>query len=63
VVCVFQAVCHNSHGENGAYTLGEIKQFLALFANGHIALTIGLNASLALRKPELRPLLPEDFRW
>jgi hypothetical protein len=40
----FRRYGHNSHRENGAYSLGEIKQFLALFANAYIALTIGLTA-------------------
>jgi len=52
---------HTGHRENGAYSLQEIKQFLALFPSGQVAVTIGLNAFLALREPELRALLPEDF--
>lgn len=47
--------------DNAAYTLEEIKQFLKLFPSGQIAVTIGLNAFLALRKPELQALLPDDF--
>jgi integrase len=42
-------------------SLEEIKQFLALFPSGQIAVAIGLNAFLALRKPELQALTPEDF--
>jgi hypothetical protein len=41
--------------------LQEIKQFLALFPSGQIAVTIGLNAFLALRNPELQALLPDEF--
>src|SRR5262249_40715453 len=44
-----------------AYTLQDIKQFLALFPSGQVAVTIALNAFLALRKPELEALLPDDF--
>jgi len=52
---------HTKRRENGAYSLQEIKQFLALFPSGQIAVTIGLNAFLALREPELQALLPDDF--
>ena len=52
---------HNNHRENGAYTLQEIKQLLALYPSGQIAVTIGLNAFLALRGPEVEALLPDDF--
>ena len=52
---------HTRHRENAAYTLEEIKQFLKLFPSGQIAVIIGLNAFLALRKPELQALLPDDF--
>jgi hypothetical protein len=41
--------------------LQETKQLLALFASGQVAVTIGLNAFLALRGPELQALLPDDF--
>ena len=52
---------HTRHRENAAYTLEEIKQFLKLFPSGQIAVIIGLNAFLALRKPELQALLQDDF--
>jgi len=52
---------HKEHRENGAYDLNEIKQFLTLFPAGDIAATIAINAFLALRKPEVEALVPEDF--
>jgi hypothetical protein len=52
---------HTNHRENGAYSLEEIRQFLKLFPSGQIAVTIGQNAFLALRGPELKALLPDDF--
>lgn len=52
---------HNEHRENGAYTMEEIKQFLKLFPAGAVAVAIGINAFLALRKPEAEALLPDDY--
>lgn len=52
---------HTKHRENGAYTLEQVTQFLKLFPSGQIAVAIGLNAFLGLRKPELEALLPDDF--
>lgn len=52
---------HNNHRENGAYTLAEVKQFLNLFPAGPVAVAIGINAFLALRKPEAEALLPDDY--
>lgn len=52
---------HNEHRENGAYTLEDIKGFLSLFPAGPIAVAIGVNAFLALRKPEAEALLPDDY--
>ena len=46
--------------QNGAYTLDEIKQFLNLFPAGPVAVAIGINAFLALRRPEVEALLPDD---
>ena len=47
--------------QNGAYTLDEIKQFLNLFPAGPVAVAIGINAFLALRRPEVEVLLPDDY--
>jgi integrase len=52
---------HKEHRENGAYDLNEIKQFLTLFPSGDTAVAIGINAFLAIRKPEAEALAPEDF--
>lgn len=52
---------HSNHRENGAYTLEEVKQFLKLFPAGPVAVAIGINAFLALRKPEVEALLPDDY--
>jgi integrase len=52
---------HTNHRENGAYTLDEIKGFLSLFPAGPLAVAIGVNAFLALRKPEAQALLPDDY--
>ena len=52
---------HTEHRANGAFDLNEIKQFLALFPTGDIAVAIAINAFLALRKPEIEGLVPEDF--
>ena len=52
---------HTNHRENGAYTLEEIKGFLSLFPAGPVAVAIGVNAFLALRKPEAEALLPDDY--
>jgi integrase len=52
---------HTNHRENGAYTLEDVKRFLALFPAGPVAVAIGVNAFLALRKPEAEALLPDDF--
>jgi hypothetical protein len=53
---------HYNHRENGAYTLKEIQQFLTLFsAEPHIAATIGVNAFLGLRRPEIEALRPEHY--
>jgi integrase len=46
---------------NGAYTLDEVKQFLRLFPGGPVAVAIGINAFLALRRPEAEALLPDDY--
>src|SRR5215467_12333606 len=50
-----------NHRPNGAYTLEEIKGFLSLFPAGPVAVAIGVNAFLALRKPEAAALLPDDY--
>ena len=52
---------HTNHRENGAYTLDEVKQFLKLFPAGPVAVAIGINAFLALRRPEVEVLLPDDY--
>jgi hypothetical protein len=52
---------HKDHRENGAYDLNEIKQLLTIFPKGDVAVAIGINAFLALRKPEAETLTPEDF--
>ena len=52
---------HTNHRENGAYTLDEVKQFLRLFPGGPVAVAIGINAFLALRRPEAEALLPDDY--
>jgi integrase len=52
---------HTQHRANGAFDLNEIKQFLTLFSTGDIAVAIAINAFLALRKPEIEGLVPEDF--
>ena len=52
---------HSNHRENGAYTLEEVKQLLNLFPAGPVAVAVGINAFLALRKPEAEALLPDDF--
>ena len=52
---------HTNHRENGAYTLDEVKQFLKLFPAGPVAVAIGINAFLALRRPEVEALLPDDY--
>jgi hypothetical protein len=52
---------HTKHRANGAFDLNEIKQFLTLFPTGDIAVAIAINAFLALRKPEIEGLVPEDF--
>jgi integrase len=41
--------------------LDEVKQFLQLFPAGPVALAIGVNAFLALRRPEVEALLPDDY--
>ena len=46
---------------NGAYSLEQVKQFLQLFPAGSVAVAIGINAFLALRKPEVESLLPDDY--
>jgi hypothetical protein len=56
-----RAYGHTDHRENGAYRLEQIKQFLQLFPAGPGAVAIGINAFLALRKPEVEALLPDDF--
>lgn len=56
-----RAYGHNRHNENGVYTLDEVRQFLNLFPAGPVAVAIGVNAFLALRKPEVHALLPEDY--
>jgi integrase len=43
------------------YTLEEIKQFLKVFPAGAVAVAIRINALLALRKPEVEALLPDDY--
>ena len=52
---------HKQHRSNGAYDLNEIKQFFHFFPSGDIAVAIAVNAFLALRKPEIEALSPEDF--
>lgn len=52
---------HTKKRENGAYDLNEIKQFFTLFPDGDTAVTIAINAFLALRKPEAEALLPDDY--
>ncbi len=53
---------HYNHRENGAYTLKEIQQFLTLFADKpKIAATIGINAFLGLRGPEVEALDPSCY--
>jgi integrase len=52
---------HTNHRENGAYKLEEVKQFLKVFPAGPVAVAIGINAFLALRKPEAEALLLEDY--
>jgi hypothetical protein len=52
---------HHEKRPNGAYNLSEIRQFLTLFPTGDVAVAIGINAFLALRKPEVEALTPEDF--
>jgi len=52
---------HSNHRENAAYSLEEVKQFLKLFPAGRAAVAIGINAFLALRKPEVEALLPDDY--
>jgi integrase len=52
---------HTNHRENGAYTLEEVKQFLKLFPAGSVAVAIGINAFLALRKPEVEALSSDDY--
>jgi integrase len=52
---------HGNHRANGAYTLEEVKAFLKLFPAGPVAVAIGINAFLALRKPEVEALLPDDY--
>jgi integrase len=52
---------HKQHRVNGAYDLNEIKQFFHFFPSGDIAVAIAVNAFLALRKPEIEALRPEDF--
>lgn len=52
---------HNHHRENAAATLEEIKQLLMLFPSGDVSVAIGINAFLALRKPEAEGLLPDDY--
>ena len=52
---------HTNHRENSAYTLDEIKQFLRLFPAGPVAVAIGINAFLGLRRPEVEALLPNDY--
>src|SRR5215469_1771850 len=45
---------HTNHRENGAYSLKEIKHFLALFPGGRFAVPIGLNPFLARGGPKLQ---------
>ena len=52
---------HTKQRENGSYNLSEIKQFITLFPSGDVAVAIGINAFLALRKPEVEALLPDDY--
>jgi integrase len=51
---------HKEHRDNGAYDLEEIKRFFTLFS-GDVAVAIAVNAFLALRKPEVEALSPDDF--
>jgi len=51
---------HKDHRANGAYDLNEVKRFFTLFG-GDVAVAIAVNAFLALRKPEVEALRPEDF--
>lgn len=41
--------------------MDEVKQFLKLFPAGPVAVAIGINAFLALRRPEAEALLPDDY--
>jgi hypothetical protein len=41
--------------------LDEVKQFLRLFPAGPVATAIGINAFLALHRPEAEALLPDDY--
>lgn len=52
---------HNNHRENGAYDLNEVKQYLTMFPTGDVAVAIAINAFLALRRPEVESLSPDDF--
>lgn len=52
---------HSNRRENGAYTLDDVKQFLKLFPAGPVAVAIAVNAFLALRRPEVEALLPDDY--
>jgi len=52
---------HNNHRPNEAYSLEEIKLFLTVIPTGPLAVSIALNAFLALREPEVRALTPDDF--
>jgi integrase len=52
---------HFEKRANGAYDLNEVKQYLTLFPSGDTAVAIAVNAFLALRRPEVEALLPEDF--
>jgi len=52
---------HKDHRKNGASDLSEIKRFFLLFPTGDTAVAIAVNAFLALRKPEVESLRPEDF--
>lgn len=52
---------HTKKRPNEAVSINEIQQFLTLFPTGNAAVAIGINAFLALRKPEVQALTPEDF--
>ena len=52
---------HDNHRPNEAYSLQEIKKFLALFPGAQIAVTIALKTFLALRAPELEALTPDEL--